>query len=134
MNDWESNLVTSQSRVSRLNCLHYQVTEKVVVITIKSFDTVAAVCTVQVLLLIDGDAHAYVYNGQGCKKWDTCAPEAILHAVGGLLTDVHGNSYTYEPTVRKGNTRGTLATALASEHKWYLNKIHERVSQSLLPA
>ena len=77
-------------------------------------------------MLIDGRAHAYVYPSPGCKKWDTCAPEAILHAIGGLLTDMHGNSYTYEPTVSKGNSGGTLATALASEHKWYLDKIHGR--------
>lgn len=79
------------------------------------------------LLLIDGRAHAYVYPGLGCKKWDTCAPEAVLHAVGGLLTDIHGNPYTHEPTVRKSNSGGTLATALASEHKWYLDRIHEGV-------
>ena len=83
------------------------------------------------LLLIDGRAHAYVFPGQGCKKWDTCAPEAVLHAIGGLLTDVYGNLYTYEPTVTRGNTAGTLATALASEHKWYLDRMHRGISQSL---
>jgi len=76
-----------------------------------------------VLLLIEGRAHAYIYTSSGCSKWDTCAPEAILHAVGGCLTDMHGNTYTYEATVNRVNTGGTLATALASEHQWYLDKI-----------
>ena len=54
----------------------------------------------KVMLLMEGRAHAYVFPspGQlplnssspsnfiedskpGCKKWDTCAPEAILHAM-----------------------------------------------------
>lgn len=33
---------------------------------------------------MEGKAHAYVFASDGCKRWDTCAPEAILHAVGGL--------------------------------------------------
>lgn len=85
----------------------------------------------QVLLLIDGRAHAYLFPSSGCSKWDTCAPEAVLHAAGGRLTDVHGNTYTYEPTVKHRNTGGTLATALASEHKWYLDKIDEDIRRSL---
>ena len=50
----------------------------------------------QVLLLLEGKAHAYVFASPGCKKWDTCAPEAVLHAVGGKLTDIHGNYYQYQ--------------------------------------
>lgn len=44
----------------------------------------------QVLKLIEGEAHAYIFASPGCKKWDTCGPEAILHSLGGKLTDVHG--------------------------------------------
>ena len=40
----------------------------------------------KVLLLIEGKAHAYVFPSPGCKKWDTCAPEAILHALGGKVS------------------------------------------------
>jgi len=29
----------------------------------------------QVLLLMEGQATAYVFASPGCKKWDTCAPE-----------------------------------------------------------
>ena len=49
----------------------------------------------KVILLMEGVASAYVFPSPGCKKWDTCAPEAILHAMGGLLTDIHGNKYEY---------------------------------------
>lgn len=37
----------------------------------------------QIIQLVEGKASAYVFASPGCKKWDTCAPEAILHAVGG---------------------------------------------------
>lgn len=37
----------------------------------------------QVIQLVEGRASAYVFASLGCKKWDTCAPEAILTAVGG---------------------------------------------------
>ena len=36
----------------------------------------------KVQLLMEGHAHCYVFCSPGCKKWDTCAPEAILHAIG----------------------------------------------------
>ena len=39
----------------------------------------------KVQLLMEGQAHCYVFCSPGCKKWDTCAPEAILHAIGNLL-------------------------------------------------
>lgn len=39
----------------------------------------------QIVQLIEGKASAYVFASPGCKKWDTCAPEAILHAVGGKI-------------------------------------------------
>ena len=46
----------------------------------------------KVLLLIEGKAHAYVFPSPGCKKWDTCAPEAILHALGGKVSEIIINS------------------------------------------
>ena len=63
----------------------------------------------QVLLVIEGKAHAYVFASPGCKKWDTCAPEAVLHAAGGKLTDIHGNYYQYQGTVQRRNLGGVLA-------------------------
>ena len=39
--------------------------------------------------------HALVFPGSGTKKWDTCAPEAVLRAVGGVLTDAVGKPLEY---------------------------------------
>lgn len=86
-------------------------------------------CGHKVMLVIEGIAHAYVFGSPGCKKWDTCAPEAILHAIGGRLTDIHGNDITYERTVKWPNTGGVLATC--SNHDWYLKKIPQSVRDAL---
>lgn len=39
---------------------------------------------------MEGIADAYIFPSIGCKKWDTCAPEAVLCAAGGQLTDIFG--------------------------------------------
>ncbi|KAL1447607.1 hypothetical protein MTO96_028418 [Rhipicephalus appendiculatus] len=77
----------------------------------------------KVLLLIEGKAHAYVFPSKGCKKWDTCAPEAILHATGGLLTDIHGNRLQYHKDVEHVNSGGVLATCLKEQHDWFKTHI-----------
>ncbi len=43
---------------------------------------------IQVLLILEGAAHAYVFGSPYCKKWDTAAPEAIVEAAGGKLTGI----------------------------------------------
>lgn len=77
----------------------------------------------KVLLLIEGKAHAYVFPSPGTKKWDTCAPEAVLHAIGGKLTDIKGNLYDYHKDTTVVNEWGSLATAIAEEHQGYVDLI-----------
>lgn len=50
------------------------------------------------MLLLEGKAHVYVFASPGCKKWDTCAPQAILEAAGGTLTDIKGALIPYHST------------------------------------
>lgn len=47
------------------------------------------------MLLLEGKAHVYVFASPGCKKWDTCAPQAVLEAAGGTLTDIKGTTIPY---------------------------------------
>ena len=49
--------------------------------------------------LLDGKGHAYVSPKTEGKKWDICAPEAILKAIGGNLTNIHGQPYQYDKEV-----------------------------------
>ncbi|XP_013417261.1 3'(2'),5'-bisphosphate nucleotidase 1 isoform X2 [Lingula anatina] len=86
----------------------------------------------KVLLLIEGEVHAYVFASPGCKKWDTCAPEAILTAIGGKLTDIHGSKLQYHKEVQHKNTAGVLAT-FSVDHQWYLDKIPQSAKDALKP-
>jgi len=49
----------------------------------------------KVLHVIEGLADCYIYPRNGTKRWDTCAPEAILRSMNGTLTDAFGNDYCY---------------------------------------
>jgi 3'(2'), 5'-bisphosphate nucleotidase len=40
-------------------------------------------------------ADLYVHPSPGCKEWDLCAPQALLEAAGGRMTDCWGNPLTY---------------------------------------
>ncbi|XP_014258826.1 3'(2'),5'-bisphosphate nucleotidase 1 [Cimex lectularius] len=77
----------------------------------------------KVLMLMEGKAHAYVYPVPGTKRWDICAPEAILSAVGGKLTDMKGNSYPYDKNTNYNNTEGVVATCNDYYHKLCINRL-----------
>ncbi|MBN3324681.1 BPNT1 nucleotidase, partial [Atractosteus spatula] len=84
----------------------------------------------KIIQLVEGKASAYVFASPGCKKWDTCAPEAILHAVGGKLTDIHGKAYRYDRHVKHMNSTGVLATL--QNHEYYTSRVPEAVKKALL--
>ncbi|CAB0044154.1 unnamed protein product [Trichogramma brassicae] len=86
----------------------------------------------KVMLLLEGKAHAYVFASRGCKRWDTCAPEAILHAAGGILTDMHGQKYPYNSKTPHPNLGGVLATAPGQNHSWYVSRIPNDIKQRLI--
>ncbi|KAF7487601.1 Putative bisphosphate nucleotidase [Sarcoptes scabiei] len=86
----------------------------------------------KVLQLIEGKAHAYVFASRGCKKWDTCAPEAILSCLGGRMTDCLGNDLTYHPNKNHTNELGVLASYTKSKHEQYCSKIPDDVKSFLL--
>jgi 3'(2'), 5'-bisphosphate nucleotidase len=57
-----------------------------------------------------GNHTAYIYPTPNTKKWDSCAPEALLNSVGGVLLDMYGNNYLYHPDVEHVNQTGLLVT------------------------
>ncbi|XP_063775206.1 3'(2'),5'-bisphosphate nucleotidase 1 isoform X2 [Pseudophryne corroboree] len=85
----------------------------------------------KIIQLIEGQASAYVFASPGCKKWDTCAPEAVLHAVGGKLTDIHGNPFEYHKDVKHMNSAGVLATL--RNYNYYFSRVPDSVKQALVP-
>ena len=44
---------------------------------------------------MEGEADVWVHPEFGCRKWDLCAPQAILQAAGGRLTTCDGGSVDY---------------------------------------
>jgi 3'(2'), 5'-bisphosphate nucleotidase len=63
----------------------------------------------KVALVAEGSRDLYVYPGSQTKLWDSCAPEAILGAAGGKLTDSDGARLTYTDR-RLHNLRGIVAS------------------------
>lgn len=85
----------------------------------------------KVLQLLEGKANAYVFASKGMKKWDTCAPEAILETAGGQLTDITGGHYCYDVEVGHHNKRGVLATPRTIKHHFVVSSIPDSVKQAL---
>jgi 3'(2'), 5'-bisphosphate nucleotidase len=63
----------------------------------------------KVSTVAEGSRDLYVYPGSQTKLWDSCAPEAILIAAGGKLTDGDGAPLSYLET-RLQNPRGMVAS------------------------
>lgn len=76
-------------------------------------------------------ASIYVFASPGCKKWDTCAPEAILNAAGGKLTDILGNYYKYGASETRPNKTGVLAAVSSDLHEYALKRIPQELKEKL---
>lgn len=85
-------------------------------------------CGNKILKLLEGEVDAYVYPSIGTKKWDSCSGEAIVHSLGGRLTDILGNNLEYKPGRENYmNKRGLLVTM--KNHDVILAKIPEHVRE-----
>ncbi len=62
-------------------------------------------------MVIEGNADIYIFPSKGTKKWDSCAGEGIIHAIGGRLTDVLGQPIVYDGKPNNiMNSRGLLVS------------------------
>lgn len=59
------------------------------------------------------------------------APEAILEAEGGMLTDILGNHYKYGPNELYPNKLGVIATGKHVSHKEVIQKLPDTIKQAL---
>jgi 3'(2'), 5'-bisphosphate nucleotidase len=59
--------------------------------------------------IAQGSRDLYVYPGHDTKLWDSCGPEAILTAAGGMVTDTDGKALCYTRPELK-NLRGIVAS------------------------
>lgn len=70
---------------------------------------------VKIALIARGEAQMYAHPTAGTKLWDSCAPQVVLHAAGGRLTDMLGVPLRYTGP-ELGNDRGLLATGRGVDH------------------
>nr|WP_290668549.1 3'(2'),5'-bisphosphate nucleotidase CysQ [Ardenticatena sp.] len=63
----------------------------------------------KVAALLEQQAEVYIHPSPHTKLWDTAAPEAVLTAAGGVMTDCHGRPLVYEANVVK-NLYGVVAS------------------------
>ena len=85
-------------------------------------------CGNKILKLLEGEVDAYIYPSIGTKKWDSCPGEAIVHALGGRLTDILGDPLVYDSRRENYmNKRGLLVTM--KNHDTILAKIPDHVKQ-----
>ncbi|MGA9520399.1 MAG: 3'(2'),5'-bisphosphate nucleotidase CysQ [Myxococcaceae bacterium] len=64
-------------------------------------------------LIAEGGADLYLHPSDRSYRWDSCAPEAMLRAAGGVLTDFGGQPYRYD-TDELRNVRGMIGCASAA--------------------
>jgi 3'(2'), 5'-bisphosphate nucleotidase len=60
-------------------------------------------------LLAEARAHLYLHLGAKTNQWDTCAPQAIIEAAGGVMTDRDGQPLHYNVTEIR-NLNGVVAS------------------------
>ena len=60
-------------------------------------------------LLAEGHAHLYVHLGAKTNQWDTCAPQVIIEAAGGIMTDRDGQPLQYNIAELR-NLNGVVAS------------------------
>ncbi|ODN03577.1 putative inositol monophosphatase 3 [Orchesella cincta] len=75
---------------------------------------IAAGAGYKVLEVVKGNVDVYVHV-TAIKKWDLCAGNAILDALGGKMTTVHGDLIDYSGHTEPMNTRGILGYLHDSE-------------------
>jgi 3'(2'), 5'-bisphosphate nucleotidase len=86
---------------------------------------------VKVAMVASDQRDLYVYPGSRTKIWDSCAPEAVILAAGGRITDVHGNALSYtEPGLVN---RGGLVASNGPLHDIVLETLAPLIGQRVLP-
>ena len=83
---------------------------------------------VKLAMIARGEAELYAHPTQGTELWDSCAPQVLLHAAGGRLTDMRGAPLAYAgPELH--NLLGLLATPPGSEHPRLVETLRPLVSE-----
>lgn len=86
------------------------------------------------ITVIEGTADCYFYPKDGLKRWDTCAPEAILRSMNGRMTDIFGNEYSYKhdsPNDLVENCYGAIV-CLGNNNEEYVKHLSDELKNKVL--
>lgn len=98
---WRARVLASKSHKSRLNAAILEALQPQEVLSLGSAGLKGAA-------VADGRADIYLAPEFAGSRWDTCAPEAIISALGGRFTDAWGEPLDYRATGVE-NDRGAVA-------------------------
>ena len=88
-------------------------------------------CGNKSLMVVEGRADAYVFPNPGTKKWDSCAADAIVREVGGVMTDVRGRPLEYDSWENYRNKMGLVVSMHRDTHQLIIDKIPQDVIEAL---
>ena len=80
----------TSSRANRTEAIDYLVAELGITDEIRSGSA-----GVKVGHIVERRADLYVHAWRHSSAWDTCGPEAVLRAAGGVMTDLRGEPFVY---------------------------------------
>jgi len=83
------------------------------------------------IMVAAGVTDVYLYPCPGTNKWDTCAPEAILRAAGGVLTDPTGKQIDYSDASEVRNLAGIVASGTPAIHDFVLAALRPKSTEKL---
>ena len=84
----------------------------------------------KVLQVAEHHADLYLHT-TAIKKWDVCAGNAVLNAIGGKMTTLFGNELNYDIWGNPLNTEGIVAALTDEDHQEYLKRLGKDNPESL---
>jgi len=79
--------------------------------------------------ITEGEADCYVSIRGNVTQWDVAAADLIIHEAGGIMTDIHGNKFSYWPN-HKRYLNGVIAGHPA-QHAKILSKLKQKCSNHM---
>ena len=84
----------------------------------------------KILQVMEGYADAYIHNTL-IKKWDICAPNALIDSVDGHMSSLKGYSISYSMDDDVRHESGVLAARSFSQHQKFFSKLKHNVKKQL---
>lgn len=76
-------------------------------------------------MMVEGEADSLAYIGSRTSRWDLCAGEALVKAMGGTITDMDGKEFIYDADSKDNiNKGGVLGSFLPHHHEKILTLGH----------